>query len=614
MAKNNFKAKEATDSADFAHNVGTLGQGAMGTGIDQQGQGFSALKDTLGQQKSFAQMLQDAAAGTGGPTMADQQIKDATARNNANAAGFAAGAKGLNPALAARQALMAQAGNNQQAAGQAAQTRIQEQQAARAQLGGALAGEAGTAGGMTSAGQGLMGTGGQLANQSNANLIQSRGGANQINADVAKQNAGAINGAISGVMNAAGAAFGLAEGGEVPGEPEGTQNPETEIALAYGGGVGHQPALPSSVHSPAQPRRSFAAQVAHHLAREYFDEGGEAGHGSYDFQPMDLRSAKGHKPAPKTESGASTTMFIPHDYHPSQPSDAQHEGQDSEGKAKPSINRAFGGDVSEQEYDETDDNPEADNEPDTDQSTDPGEAGEHFYAEGGDISAGGGDESAGISTVKPQLAQQHPAVAATPGIFGTLKQNFNASPMGKLLNPGSDQAALARGVNVNGAAAPTGPAAAPQKQRSGPLFNFADGGETPVPVKGLDRPMPIRPEAAAALEADPDGAKMSPHLRNATGRTHASGGKQLKTTISVREPGQQPAVARFDAGGPVPGRAPMPGNTLKNDVVDAKLSPGEVVLPRTISHDPKKAKRFVELLQDGHNGHTALAAIKGKRS
>lgn len=594
MGKNNFKAKEATSDANYAQGIGTGGQDFMNTGVQQQAQGFGNLQDTYGQQKNFAQMLQSAAAGTGGPTLADQAVKDVTARNNANAAGFAAGAKGLNPALAARQALMAQAGNNQQAAGQAAQTHIQEQQAARAQLGGALAGQAGTAGGMTSAGQGAVATGGGLANQSNANLVSSRGAANQVNADVAKQNAGAINGALSGVMNAAGAAFGLAEGGVVPGEPEGTQSDETSIALAKGGLVPPAPALPSGTHGMPTSRRSFAAQVAHHLAREYFAEGGEA-HGSYDFPAMDLREAKSHKFAPM-DVRQNDASYVPHNRLDVSPTSgttaASKEGEDSLGRQKPSINRAeggeipeetsferqlrerqeardrskeketasgmkdlenatpqmkaYGGDVSEQSYDETDDDPEADNQPDTDQATDEGEAQEHgYYADGGEAS----DESAGMSTGRSPSAMvkadaaMHPMVQQHPSMFQGMADRFNSSPMGKLLNPGSDQAAAARGVNVYGAAgAPPGaqPARAPNVMGGG-RFNF-------------------------------------------------------------------------EAGGPVPGRAKVDGNSLKNDTVPAQLSPGEVVLPRTISHDPAKAKAFVEhLMQHGGNGHAALKDIKKRK-
>ena len=50
----------------------------------------------------------------------------------------------------------------------------------------------------------------------------------------------------------------------------------------------------------------------------------------------------------------------------------------------------------------------------------------------------------------------------------------------------------------------------------------------------------------------------------------------------------KPTVAPmpFLKGGGVPGRAPVDGDSPQNDVVNAKLSPGEVVLPRTVAQNP----------------------------
>ena len=56
----------------------------------------------------------------------------------------------------------------------------------------------------------------------------------------------------------------------------------------------------------------------------------------------------------------------------------------------------------------------------------------------------------------------------------------------------------------------------------------------------------------------------------------------------------------FAHGGVVPGVAFMPGDHKINDIVDAKLSPGEIVLPKSImeSHDPGDvAKKFVNYIQ-----------------
>jgi hypothetical protein len=54
-------------------------------------------------------------------------------------------------------------------------------------------------------------------------------------------------------------------------------------------------------------------------------------------------------------------------------------------------------------------------------------------------------------------------------------------------------------------------------------------------------------------------------------------------------------VPRMDmrGGGHVPGKPRVSGDSIKNDVVPAMLSPGEVVIPRTKARDPEKARNFV---------------------
>lgn len=51
------------------------------------------------------------------------------------------------------------------------------------------------------------------------------------------------------------------------------------------------------------------------------------------------------------------------------------------------------------------------------------------------------------------------------------------------------------------------------------------------------------------------------------------------------------------AGGKVPGKAKVAGDSPKNDTVIAKLSPGEVVIPRSLAEDPERAKKFIEQLK-----------------
>lgn len=61
--------------------------------------------------------------------------------------------------------------------------------------------------------------------------------------------------------------------------------------------------------------------------------------------------------------------------------------------------------------------------------------------------------------------------------------------------------------------------------------------------------------------------------------------------------GQSISSGPMSGGGKVPGKAPVKGDSYSNDIVDAKLSPGEIVIPRSIvnSKNPgEAAKAFVE--------------------
>ena len=51
-------------------------------------------------------------------------------------------------------------------------------------------------------------------------------------------------------------------------------------------------------------------------------------------------------------------------------------------------------------------------------------------------------------------------------------------------------------------------------------------------------------------------------------------------------------------GGRIDGTAPYAGDTPKNDVVPAQLSPGEIVIPRSAAGSKKDAKSFIEALTD----------------
>jgi hypothetical protein len=63
----------------------------------------------------------------------------------------------------------------------------------------------------------------------------------------------------------------------------------------------------------------------------------------------------------------------------------------------------------------------------------------------------------------------------------------------------------------------------------------------------------------------------------------------------------------FMADGGVPGTAPVPGDSRRNDVVPAALSPGEIVIPRSHAGSPEAAASFVAALQARQGGYGRVA-------
>lgn len=64
-------------------------------------------------------------------------------------------------------------------------------------------------------------------------------------------------------------------------------------------------------------------------------------------------------------------------------------------------------------------------------------------------------------------------------------------------------------------------------------------------------------------------------------------------TMPQAMPGmEQPQELMASQGAIVPGQAPRPGDDSQNDVVPAMLSPGEIVIPRSMAMDPMKAAAF----------------------
>lgn len=73
------------------------------------------------------------------------------------------------------------------------------------------------------------------------------------------------------------------------------------------------------------------------------------------------------------------------------------------------------------------------------------------------------------------------------------------------------------------------------------------------------------------------------------GPAGAAAGNAVGKTVAS----DMPAMAH---GGEVPGMPKVPGNSPMNDTVPTRLSPGEVVIPRTAAHSPNLAAEFVRHL------------------
>lgn len=82
-----------------------------------------------------------------------------------------------------------------------------------------------------------------------------------------------------------------------------------------------------------------------------------------------------------------------------------------------------------------------------------------------------------------------------------------------------------------------------------------------------------------------------------------------------KDGGQVPFPLALVSGGKVPGKAQKEGDSLQNDIQPALLSPGEIVIPRSIAlhkDAPEKAKSFVEQIRNVQNSKTYKKVLNSK--
>lgn len=221
--------------------------------INQQGD----IATTLMPQVSNAVTAQNTLAGQysqqaqgAGPNVAQNKLNQATGANVKNQAALMAGQRGAgaNPALIAREAAQQGAATQQTAAGEAATLQAQQQIAAEQAQAQLAANQIAQTQGATNAyTQGSQGEQSQLLNATTAN--------NNVQGQLANTEMQGQQGLIGGLMNGAGAAIGLSEGGEVHPKLDfvhkmtklGLEHHNKEMRMAEGGSVPSTPPVDTTV-------------------------------------------------------------------------------------------------------------------------------------------------------------------------------------------------------------------------------------------------------------------------------------------------------------------------------------------------------------------------------
>ncbi len=129
----------------------------------------------------------------------------------------------------------------------------------------------------------------------------------------------------------------------------------------------------------------------------------------------------------------------------------------------------------------------------------------------------------------------------------------------------------------------------------GGAIHMSDGGEAtpPLRIESAENEHPLTQPHSGAPDfrlSDPHGEPIG---------DFKSYEDAAKFEQKVRE--KQPHTKDFRDGGSVPGHAAVHGDSPKNDTVAAKLSPGEVVVPRSAMSDEQEFDKFMEQFRPTKN-------------
>ena len=170
---------------------------------------------------------------------------------------------------------------------------------------------------------------------------------------------------------------------------------------------------------------------------------------------------------------------------------------------------------------------------------------------------------------------------------------FGSALVGGLFGGASGAAGLAGSGGGGGAAGFGGSGGAAA------VAGLADGGEVPRnhPLMMLVAPAPHLAHGGLAYPMDGSGFGPNPNapIMAPSRMAPLAGGSNVMAGGGFG-PNPNHPLLMLVAGGPVPGRAKVQGDSSVNDTVPAKLSPGEIVLPRSVTEAedaPEKARAFV---------------------
>lgn len=140
--------------------------------------------------------------------------------------------------------------------------------------------------------------------------------------------------------------------------------------------------------------------------------------------------------------------------------------------------------------------------------------------------------------------------------------------------------------------------------KGGTIPHMADGGMANYQTPGMALP-PLEPYqnfASTAIKGFGPGAKEPDKTPSAAigdaglGGGGIRGGQYLSADVRLAQGGPV-SFQQMLAGGNVPGQAQSHGDSKKNDTVPTMLSPGEIVLPRSVTEGPNMEKKAIEFLR-----------------